>query len=131
MLSQRAVKPKTTNQPTSPLFPSLWDTARYRLKYYLKGPLNPKQPTNQINTFGHLYSFSYFPTPLPSSSPFASCLSSLKSRSLSKISSWLSISSALARNERHNSYAGPRSAVGRARWSDDATGKFQCRGVLV
>ena len=26
---------------------SLWETARYRLKYYLKGPLNPKQPTNQ------------------------------------------------------------------------------------
>ena len=29
------------------LFPSLWETARYRLKYCLKGPLNPKQPTNQ------------------------------------------------------------------------------------
>ena len=27
--------------------PSLWETARYRLKYRLKGPLNPKQPTNQ------------------------------------------------------------------------------------
>ena len=27
--------------------PSLWETARYRLKYCLKGPLNPKQPTNQ------------------------------------------------------------------------------------
>ena len=25
---------------------SLWETARYRLKYCLKGPLNPKQPTN-------------------------------------------------------------------------------------
>ena len=25
----------------------LWETARYRLKYCLKGPLNPKQPTNQ------------------------------------------------------------------------------------
>ena len=31
-----------------PLSPSLWETARYRLKYCLKGPLNPKQPTNQI-----------------------------------------------------------------------------------
>ena len=30
-----------------PLSPSLWETARYRLKYCLKGPLNPKQPTNQ------------------------------------------------------------------------------------
>ena len=29
------------------LSPSLWETARYRLKYCLKGPLDPKQPTNQ------------------------------------------------------------------------------------
>ena len=30
-----------------PLSPSLWETARYRLKYCLKGPLNPtNQPTN-------------------------------------------------------------------------------------
>ena len=27
------------------LSPALWETARYRLKYCLKGPLNPK-PTN-------------------------------------------------------------------------------------
>ena len=33
--------------PFSPLSPSLWETVRYRLKYCLKGPLNPKQPTNQ------------------------------------------------------------------------------------
>ena len=33
--------------PFSPLSPSLWETARYILKYSLKGPLNPKQPTNQ------------------------------------------------------------------------------------
>ena len=32
--------------PFSPLYPSLRETARYRLKYCLKGPLNPKQPTN-------------------------------------------------------------------------------------
>ena len=32
----------------SPLSPSLWETARYRLKYCLKGPLNPRQHTNQI-----------------------------------------------------------------------------------
>ena len=31
----------------SPLSPSPWETARYRLKYCLKGLLNPKQPTNQ------------------------------------------------------------------------------------
>ena len=32
----------------SPLSPSLWETARYRLKYFLKGPLNPKQPTKYL-----------------------------------------------------------------------------------
>ena len=37
--------------PFSPLSPSLWETARYRLKYCLKGPLNPKQPTNQPKLF--------------------------------------------------------------------------------
>ena len=31
----------------SPLSPSLWEPFQYRLKYCLKGPLNPKQPTNQ------------------------------------------------------------------------------------
>ena len=30
----------------SPFPPSIWETPRYRLKYCLKGPLNPK-PTNQ------------------------------------------------------------------------------------
>ena len=34
----------------SPLSPSLWETARYRLKYCLKGPLNPKQPTNRLQS---------------------------------------------------------------------------------
>ena len=33
--------------PFSPLPPSLWETTRYRLKYCLKGPLNPKQPTKR------------------------------------------------------------------------------------
>ena len=33
--------------PFSPLSPSLWRAARYRLKYCLKGPLNLKQPTNE------------------------------------------------------------------------------------
>ena len=35
--------------PFSPLSPSLWETARYRLKYCLKGPLNPNQPTNHTD----------------------------------------------------------------------------------
>ena len=33
--------------PFSPLFSSLWETARYRRKYCHKGPLNQNQPTNQ------------------------------------------------------------------------------------
>ena len=33
--------------PSSPLPPSLWETVRYKLKYCFKGPLNPKQSTNQ------------------------------------------------------------------------------------
>ena len=32
--------------PFSPLSSSLWETALYRLKYWLKGPLNPNQLTN-------------------------------------------------------------------------------------
>ena len=36
------------------LSPSLWEAARYRLKYCLKGPLNPKQPTNQLKFHGIL-----------------------------------------------------------------------------
>ena len=34
----------------SSLSPSLWEAARYRLKYCLKGPLNPKQPSIQDKT---------------------------------------------------------------------------------
>ena len=34
--------------PFSPLSPSLCETARYRLKYCLKGPLNPKQTNKQL-----------------------------------------------------------------------------------
>ena len=39
------------------LSPSLWETARYRLKYCLKGPLSPKQPTNQHHIFLLLFFF--------------------------------------------------------------------------
>ena len=35
--------------PFSSLSPSLWETVQYRLKYCLKGPLNPEQPTNQLS----------------------------------------------------------------------------------
>ena len=44
--------------PFSHLSPSLWETARYRLKYCLKGPLNPK-PTNQPNCCSHLFDLLY------------------------------------------------------------------------
>ena len=33
--------------PFSPLSSSHWETVRYRLKYCLKGPLNPKQQQQQ------------------------------------------------------------------------------------
>ena len=33
--------------PFFPLSPFLWEAARYRLKYCLKGPLNPKQPAKK------------------------------------------------------------------------------------
>ena len=36
--------------PFSPPSPSLWETVLYRLKYCLKGPLNPKQPTNHVRS---------------------------------------------------------------------------------
>ena len=39
------------------LFPSLWETARYRLKYCLKGPLSPKQTTAGL-TVGCIYHLS-------------------------------------------------------------------------
>ena len=31
------------------LSPSLWETARYRLKYCLKGPFSPNQLTNHLS----------------------------------------------------------------------------------
>ena len=37
----------TLNYPFFLLSPSLWETVRCRLKQCVKGPLNPKQPTNQ------------------------------------------------------------------------------------
>ena len=44
-----------------PLSPSLWETARYRLKYCLKGPLNPK-PTNQKCELSQLMGKTEFPS---------------------------------------------------------------------
>ena len=37
--------------PFSPLSPSLWEMARYRLKYCLKEPLKRAKTTNQPTTF--------------------------------------------------------------------------------
>ena len=36
------------------LSPSLWETARYRLKNRLRGPLSPKQPTKCIRILHYL-----------------------------------------------------------------------------
>ena len=52
----------------SPLSPSLWETARYRLKYCLKGPLNPKQPKIYPRHIKYVvgYTVFVFPSILPS-----------------------------------------------------------------
>ena len=50
--------------PFSPLSPSLWETVRYRLKYCLKGPLNPKQPTNQLSLKQVMYTSTSAPAKL-------------------------------------------------------------------
>ena len=43
------------------LSPYLWETARYRLKYCLKGPLSPKhQPTNQLMTLNQYRDQTWF-----------------------------------------------------------------------
>ena len=42
------------------LSPSLWETARYRLKYCLQGPLSPKQPNNQPTNQSNLECNAYF-----------------------------------------------------------------------
>ena len=57
----------------SRLSPCLWEMARYRLKYCLKGPLNPKRPTNQpqekqnneIQDVTFLFLFLFFNTGIP------------------------------------------------------------------
>ena len=38
----------------SSLSPSLWETARYRLKYCLKGPLNPKTTSQPIKDWSNI-----------------------------------------------------------------------------
>ena len=49
--------------PFFSLSPSLWETARYRLKYCFKGSLNPKQPTNKpTNKKCNLSDFQKFRT---------------------------------------------------------------------
>ena len=49
------------------LSPSLWETIRYRLKYCLKGPLSPKQPTNKFpceitGTRKHMFLYASVPS---------------------------------------------------------------------
>ena len=46
--------------PFSSLSPSLWEAVRYRLKYCLKGPLNPRQPTNQRKQLSVLVRMLHF-----------------------------------------------------------------------
>ena len=41
----------TLSFPFSPLSLSLWETTRYRLKYYFKGQLNPETTNQQLFSF--------------------------------------------------------------------------------
>ena len=47
------------------LSPSLWETARYRLKYCLKGPLSPKQPTYLFSNWWRRWVNKSNPLPHP------------------------------------------------------------------
>ena len=40
---------------SSSLSPYLWETARYRLKYYLKRPLNPQQNKSHLSYLFHFF----------------------------------------------------------------------------
>ena len=46
--------------PFSLLSPTLWETARYRLQYCLKGPLNTKQPTKSFFLYLRLNLSSFY-----------------------------------------------------------------------
>ena len=48
-----------------PFSPSLWETARYRLKYCLKGPLNQKQQATNRNSLQPAQSMGPFHPPPP------------------------------------------------------------------
>ena len=106
--------------PFSPLSPSLWKTAQYRLKYCLKGPFNPKQLTN-YTSFLQFYTES-FPTPTPNNTThtliddptqpsFELGLDFMKINILTKI---------------HELWIKGGGRVVRMSWVN-----FQCRGVLL
>ena len=69
--------------PFSPLSPSLWETVRYRLKYCLKGPLNPKQPTNQLEVSG--FSTFRLSSPVTTMSEISVSTARYKEFSISKL----------------------------------------------
>ena len=102
--------------PFSPLSPSLWETARYRLKYCLKGPLNPRQPTKQ-------------PPPAPSASAVGPCPTVIQS--VGRLGTG-SLSSTIAPPNRPRGMAGSHhpTAPGGSRVVRWSWGNFQCRGVL-
>ena len=50
--------------------PSLWEMAKYGLKCCLKGPLNPKQPTNQPTTLPEALSLNDLAISSVTSFPF-------------------------------------------------------------
>ena len=50
----------TLLHPFCPVSPSLWDPARYRLKYCVHGPLNPKQQHQQPFISGQIPQLFYY-----------------------------------------------------------------------
>ena len=55
--------------PFSPLSPSLWETARYRLKHCLKGPLNQKKKKKKNNQTTPTHTYCKRSRPLPYYNP--------------------------------------------------------------
>ena len=91
----------------SSLSPSLWETARYRLKYCLKGPLNPKQPTNQL-----LLGNKVLETVIWVKTSCMECLYENSVRKMTFQSNWLSFQSKLQRSPTRHIPESPKKKTG-------------------
>ena len=80
--------------PFFPVSPSLWEPARYRLKYCLKGPLSSKQPTNA--------SFSRSSCSITQSCLFLMRLYRMQSSAKSRVHDWTQSAKSLINNRNNN-----------------------------